>query len=90
MARQSNIMFSNLRAEMARKQITIQEIANTIGVGRDAASQKLSGKTAITLAEAFKVEREYFPDSDVRYLFAELLDSPRSSALPTGTPAERR
>ncbi len=80
MARQSNIMFSNLRAEMARKQITIQEIANTIGVGRDTASQKLSGKTPITLAEAFKVESEYFPDSDVRYLFAELLDATRSSA----------
>lgn len=79
MARQSNIMFSNLRAEMARKQVTIQEIASTIGVGRDAASQKLSGKTPITLAEAFKIERGYFPDSDVHYLFAELLDaqSPR-------------
>ena len=75
MARQSNIMFSNLRAEMARKQITIQEIANTIGVGRDAASQKLSGKTPITLAEAFKVEAEYFPGIDVRYLFAELLEA---------------
>lgn len=41
MARQSNIMFSNLRAEMARQQVTIQGIANVIGVGRDAASQKL-------------------------------------------------
>lgn len=80
MARKSNIMFSNLRAEMARKQITIQEIANMIGVGRDAASQKLSGRTPITLAEAFKIEKGYFPDSDVRYLFAELLDDTRSSA----------
>jgi len=75
MARQSNIMFPNLRAEMARKQITIKEIANTIGVGRAAASQKLSGKTPITLAEAFMIEKNYFPDSDIRYLFAELLDN---------------
>lgn len=80
MARQSNIMFSNLRAEMARKQVTIQEIADMIGVGRDAASKKLSGKAPLTLAEAFRIETEYFPDSDVRYLFAELLDDKRSSA----------
>lgn len=80
MARKSNIMFSNLRAEMARKQITIQELARTIGVGRDAASQKLSGKTPITLAEAFKIEKGHFPDSDVRYLFAELLDNTRPGA----------
>lgn len=79
MARQNNIMFSNLRAEMARKQITIQEIAKAIGVGRDTASQKLSGKTPITLTEAFKIEELYFPDSDVRYLFAELLDTQSSA-----------
>lgn len=80
MARQNNIMFPNLRTEMARKQITIQEIANMIGVGRDAARQKLSGKTPITLEEAFKIENGYFPSSDVRYLFEELLDDTRSSA----------
>ena len=76
MARQSNIMFSNLRAEMARQQVTIQGIANVIGVGRDAASQKLSGKTPITLSEAFKIEGAYFPDLDIRYLFSELLQDP--------------
>lgn len=80
MSRQNKIMFSNLRAEMARKQITIQEIASMIGVGRDAASQKLSGKTPITLAEAFKIEKGYFPESDVRYLFAELAEKSQSSA----------
>lgn len=79
MGRQNNIMFSNLRAEMARQRVTIQEVANAIGVGRDAASQKLSGKTPITLADAFKIEQKYFPDYDVRYLFAELLDDPRPS-----------
>jgi len=79
MARQNNIMFSNLRAEMARQRITIQGIANVIGVGRDATSQKLSGKTPITLSDAFKIEQEFFPDRDVRYLFSELLDDPRGS-----------
>lgn len=80
MGRQNNIMFSNLRAEMARQRVTIQEVANAIGVGRDAASQKLSGKTPITLADAFKIEQAYFPDHDVRYLFAELLNDSRPGA----------
>jgi len=80
MSRQSNIIFSNLRAEMARNRITIQGIADIIGVGRDTASQKLSGKTPITLAEAFKIEKGYFPDLDVRYLFAELLSDAKDSA----------
>lgn len=80
MPRQNNIMYSNLRAEMARQRVTIQGIASVIGVGRDSASQKLSGKTPITLADAFKIKEAYFPDSDVRYLFAELLDDVRSSA----------
>ena len=31
----SKIMFENLRAEMARKNITITEIAKTIGVNRE-------------------------------------------------------
>lgn len=80
MSRKSNIMFSNLRAEMARQQITIQGIANVIGVCRDAASQKLSGKTQITLEEAFKIKRECFPKSDILYLFSELSEETRSSA----------
>lgn len=74
MARQNNIAYSNLRAEMARERVTIQSIADAIGVGRYTASQKLSGKSPITLAEAFKIEKTYFPGSDIRYLFSELLD----------------
>ena len=33
--RTSNIMFSNLRAEMARKQITIKKIAELLEINRD-------------------------------------------------------
>lgn len=80
-ARPSNIIFSNLRAEMARQQITIQGIASVLGVGRDAASQKLSGKTPITLAEAFQIEKQCFPDSDIRYLFSELSDATRDVSV---------
>ena len=79
MSKQNAIMFSNLRAEMARQRVTINGIADVIGVNRITASNKLSGKTPITLAEAFKIEETYFPGSDIRYLFAELIDDVRSS-----------
>lgn len=39
----ANIKYPNLRAEMARKNITIQDIAEVITTGRDTAGAKLSG-----------------------------------------------
>lgn len=68
----SSIAFANLRAEMARKNISIQDIAKTLGVNRDTASGKLSRKRAINLDEAFVIERKLFPGYGVEYLFQEL------------------
>lgn len=73
MAMNSSIIFSNLRAEMARQKISIQDIAQVLEVNRDTASNKLSCKTPITLNEAFKINRAFFPDSNIEYLFSELL-----------------
>lgn len=80
MPKKSEIKFSNLRAEMGRNGITIQEIADLIEVNRNTASHKLSGKTPITLSEAFKIERTYFPGTGIPYLFAELLNTGQNSA----------
>lgn len=71
-----NIVFSNLRAEMARKGITVQDIGTTLCVNRDTAGRKLSGKSPITLAEAFQITKTHFPNDDIRYLFSELLSNP--------------
>lgn len=68
-----NIVFSNLRAEMARNGIAVQDIGSTLGVNRDTAGRKLAGKSPITLSEAFKIAKTHFPDCDVRYLFHELV-----------------
>lgn len=73
MARTSNIVFENLRAEMARKQITISEMAQYLGVTRDTLGSKLSMKRAINLDEALRIARKYFPEHDVYYLFKELI-----------------
>ena len=69
----NSVAFSNLRAEMARNGITISKIAKIIGVTRDTMGKKLSQKSPINLDEAFAIQKEFFPDSDVSYLFAELI-----------------
>lgn len=72
MAYPNNIKFANLRAEMARRGINIQGIANAIDVSRDTASNKLAGKSPIYLDEAFRIVKTLFPDVDISYLFSEL------------------
>lgn len=70
--RSSKIMFANLRAEMARNQISIKDIAKNIGVNRDTMGRKLSGKSPIYLNEAFKIREEFFPEKEIPFLFEEL------------------
>lgn len=72
MARTNNIAYENLRVEMARKQLSITEIAAYLGITRDTLSYKLSGKRSINLDEALRIARKFFPEHDVYYLFKEL------------------
>ena len=67
----SNVAFSNLRAEMARKNVTITAVARVIGVSRDTAGKKLARKAPIQLDEAFAIRDSFFPGIEVSYLFAE-------------------
>lgn len=67
----ANIAYGNLRAEMARENVTITAIAQVIGVSRDTAGKKLAQKAPIQLNEAFAIKNEFFPEKDVGYLFAE-------------------
>ncbi len=76
----SKIMFSNLRAEMARENITIQDIAKVLNRSRETVSSKLSGKSVLNLDEAFKINDTFFPKSDLRTLFSELIVKNEKSA----------
>ncbi len=72
MARKGNIAFSNLRAEMARKQITIKMMSDYLGITRDTLGNKLSRKRTLNLDEAMKLSKKFFPEYDIYYLFQEL------------------
>lgn len=65
----SNIKYTNLRVEMARKKIGVIDMSSAIGMNRDTLSRKLSGKSPLYLDEAFEIQRTLFPNSSVPELF---------------------
>lgn len=65
----AKIIYPNLRAEMARQNILIQDISKAIKTGRDTASAKLSGKRPLYYDEAITITDTFFPNEDVRHLF---------------------
>lgn len=74
----SNVMFRNLRAEMARKNVTISEMARDAGFNRDTLSRKLAGKSPLNLDEAFTIQRMFFSDVGVNELFDEIYRPPNN------------
>jgi hypothetical protein len=64
-------MFPNLRAEMARKNITSREVSKKLDIGVKSMSNKLIGKTEFKRKEMFTIKHEYFPEMPIDYLFEE-------------------
>lgn len=65
-------MLNNLKAEMARADITRADIAKEVGKTPKAVSDKLRGKTPFTLEEAIKIRVKFFPDMELEYLFSDM------------------
>lgn len=61
--------YGNLKAEMGRRDITIEEIARIIGVHRNSASNKINGPSSFSIEEAMAIKSKFFPDLDYKYLF---------------------
>lgn len=65
------VIFENVRMEMARKNLTILDVAQIIGMRRETLSRKLSGRSPLRIDEAFIIQQRCFPDTDVKTLFKE-------------------
>ena len=72
----AKIEYENLRAEMARANIGIGDIAQTIGRNRDTAGRKLAMKAPFLLSEAFAIRDKYFPGMEIGCLFKEAIPTP--------------
>lgn len=63
-------MLSNLRAEMARANVTIAEIAEFSGKSDRTIRDRIKGKGQFPIQDAIKVKNAFFPGMDLEYLFA--------------------
>lgn len=62
-------MYLNLKAEMARKNIKVKDIALLLGITGQAASAKLNSNSRITFNEALIIHDTLFPEHDLKTLF---------------------
>lgn len=65
-------MYPNLRAEVARKGLTMKELAKRIGIGESTMNQKLNGKYAFTLDEAVLIRDVLEVDIPLDVLFEKV------------------
>ncbi len=62
-------MYRNLKAAMAAKGITIDTVANLLGVHRNTVSSKLDGESEFTFGQAEQIQNAIFPEYNSAYLF---------------------
>lgn len=60
----------NVKGEMAKQNITIEEVSKTLNIHRNSVANKLNGESAFTIEEAFKIQEKYFPKLSLGYLFS--------------------
>lgn len=61
----------NLKGELAKRGISRAKLATNLGIHPNTLSNKLEGKSYFTIAEAFAIKDAFFPDTELRYLFAQ-------------------
>ncbi len=61
-------MFPNLRAEIARNKITVNQMCDALGISYDTYKNKMSGETDFKLREMLAVQ-SLFPECSLEYLF---------------------
>ena len=63
-------MLSNLKAEMARSNVSVWDVAMEVGKSYRTISDRIKGKLKFPIDEAIAVRDEFFPGMDLEYLFA--------------------
>ena len=64
------MMRKNLIGEMAKARIKINDIATLLDINRNSVHNKLFGNGDFTFKQALLIADKYFPDTDLRWLFA--------------------
>lgn len=64
-------MLHNLKAEIVRHNIKKTEIAKCLNIGNRTLYGKIKGETKFTTDEAFKIQKTFFPECTLDYLFEQ-------------------
>ena len=62
------MVYANLKAEMARREVTLRDLAAAAGKSERSVRDKVNGKRPLTLPELESVRRCFFPDLSLDYL----------------------
>lgn len=62
--------YSNLKAEMARNNITGETISQFLEIHRNSFYNKVNGDSSFSVNEAIKIQNKFFPDLELDYLFS--------------------
>lgn len=74
-------MFRNLLAEMARFNVSNDDLMKTLDFKSEKTlNNKLTGRTEFTRKEMFLIKQKYFPDYDLEYLFQEFETTPNETS----------
>ncbi len=66
-------MFENLKAEMARKDLTIMDFSKDeeLNLSYETLRNKFSGRTEWNKREMWLIKKKYFKDKSIEYLFEQ-------------------
>lgn len=62
-------MYPNLKAEMARKNLTQKDIAKCLKRAEPTVNKKINGAATLTLKEISLIRQTFFPNLSLDYLF---------------------
>lgn len=63
-------MLLNLKTEIARRKLSGRKIAKDIGISKEAMTHKVTERSQFTRSEMYAIHGRFFPDTDMKYLFA--------------------
>ena len=63
-------MYRNLKAELARNDLTLADVAKVLGVKTSTMSMKMNKPNRLKFEEARKIQSTLFPNLSMSYLFA--------------------
>lgn len=72
-------MYANLKSEMDIKGVSMEEIAQCLGIHRNSVSNKINGLSTFSVDQAIAVRNSFFPYADMQYLFKKTKKRPEAS-----------